>query len=843
MIETFLFGMIMHVETDNYSDAIKSIIGNEDFFIKNVKLVLVDTQEKEEISTYLQSLEDKYLGNIIYIKSDAENRAVAYNHGLPHCKAKYIHFTNSDIIYKKGTLEAVKAYADTAKEDIFAIHTKYVMDITALSEVGDRGTSEWDFTEQLSYLPLYLNRYFVKYSLIKGRTFVKEYHRDSGKFFLIPCFEKQKNMVIIANTLIYYREPQERNLTSYEMKNEKWWYITQMRDMIIPMLKEYHAAGEIPEQIQKLIFYMIRVKFYHNMNNRYDYALNYDEVREFFGYTKEALQYIDDHMISSIKNTVVTPKYMTCYFLQLKYGKRDGCPEVRKNKDGKLAFFIQEDEFATMDKMIVSLQGFSTDKETGERLIEADWFYHYLLQNSQCEIQIEVNGKPAIIELKEKNVHETCFGKMVRRKYKFVIHIPKEDRKLLNQLKFYAIIRGEKYMIEAKYARRKLVSRFRTRIKQGRFSRMFQRIARAKYVFYYGLGKCVTKQKANQVVMLSDSRASLSGNLEFVDKELKNQGFDVKYFFKSSLKEQKTLREVIKLCMLMASSKYIVLDDFYPIVYPLKIRKNAELIQVWHAMGAFKTVGFSRVGKPGGPNPNSLTHRNYTAAITSSEGIRHNYAEAFGIDMEKVHATGVPRTDIFFDEEYIEKTKNRLYENYPSLKKKKVVLFAPTFRGAGQKSAHYNFDWINFQAIEEALGDEYVFIIKLHPFIKNLDSVPEDNHIFLDMSSEREINDLLFITDVLITDYSSVIFEASLLNINTIFYVPDLEEYTESRDFYYPFEKYTYGEIAENTEELLRAILHPANDVEKLEAFKQHFCGACDGHATKRFVDTLFAKK
>ena len=161
----------------------------------------------------------------------------------------------------------------------------------------------------------------------------------------------------------------------------------------------------------------------------------------------------------------------------------------------------------------------------------------------------------------------------------------------------------------------------------------------------------------------------------------------------------------------------------------------------------------------------------------------------------------------------------------------------------GQNSAHYNFDWIDFMEIEESLGKDYVFINKLHPFIKNVDSVPADSDFFLDLTSEREINDLLFITDVLITDYSSVIFEASLLNINTIFYVPDLKEYTESRDFYYPFDRYTFGKIAENMEELIDAILSPKNDEDKLREFKEHFCGACDGNATKRFVKTLFLEE
>ena len=99
-----------------------------------------------------------------------------------------------------------------------------------------------------------------------------------------------------------------------------------------------------------------------------------------------------------------------------------------------------------------------------------------------------------------------------------------------------------------------------------------------------------------------------------------------------------------------------------------------------------------------------------------------------------------------------------------------------------------------------------------------------DKSFYLDLSDEREINDLLFITDVLVTDYSSVIFEASLLEICTVFYTPDYDDYVENRDFYYPFEDYTYGSVAKNQGELIESIKNEKFDNEKLRNFKEKFC-------------------
>lgn len=112
------------------------------------------------------------------------------------------------------------------------------------------------------------------------------------------------------------------------------------------------------------------------------------------------------------------------------------------------------------------------------------------------------------------------------------------------------------------------------------------------------------------------------------------------------------------------------------LLFKLPRRKGNTLIQLWHACGAFKTFGCSRMGKKGGQNLKSPNHRNYDYATVSSDEIRKFYAEGFGLPIEKVVATGVPRTDIFFDKAYKEKVTKEFYEKYPKLKDKKILLFA-----------------------------------------------------------------------------------------------------------------------------------------------------------------------
>lgn len=357
------------------------------------------------------------------------------------------------------------------------------------------------------------------------------------------------------------------------------------------------------------------------------------------------------------------------------------------------------------------------------------------------------------------------------------------------------------------------------------------------YYFYH-----LVPVKQKKVLFASDSRDDISGNFAFVYEDMlkRNLDLDVHFILKKGVDAKKTFKEINRLAYDMATAKIILLDDFYPMVYPLRIRKNAELIQLWHAVGAFKTFGFSRIGRPGGPSPKSINHRNYTKAIVSSKNVAKYYAEGFGITEDKIIATGIPRTDIFFDEQYKSEVRERLYSEYPFLKEKKVITFAPTFRGNGQQSAHYPMEVLQLENLYNELKDEYVFLFKIHPFVKNDFNIPyQYKDFFYDFSDYREINDLLFVTDILITDYSSVCFEFALLNKPMLFFAYDIEEYVNKRDFYYEYNSFIPGPLVRSTEEIIEKIVEKDFKMEKIKPFAQYYFDDHDGRSSQRVVEQL----
>lgn len=351
--------------------------------------------------------------------------------------------------------------------------------------------------------------------------------------------------------------------------------------------------------------------------------------------------------------------------------------------------------------------------------------------------------------------------------------------------------------------------------------------------------------RRRQVLVLSDSRSDLSGNLAFIVDELraKHPELTVRTVLKPRIKAKRALGDALRLPRLIATSKFIVVDDFYPYIYRLTLRPGVHLIQAWHAAGAFKRVGYSRLGLPGGPSALSRAHRGYTDAIVSSERIRGDYAEAFWMPVEGVHALGVPRTDVFFDEAHGAASRASIRARYGIRDDQRVVLFAPTFRGGGQNSAYYDPAFVDWDALAAGLGDDAVMLVKMHPFVLDVPDVFDAHPQFIDVSDEREINELLFAADVLVTDYSSVIFEFALLRRPIVFHVPDLEDYRGSRDFYYPFDDYLCGPTTRTTDELLAAIHEPQLDLAKLDVFVAEFMSACDGRSSERFVEQLIVAR
>lgn len=344
----------------------------------------------------------------------------------------------------------------------------------------------------------------------------------------------------------------------------------------------------------------------------------------------------------------------------------------------------------------------------------------------------------------------------------------------------------------------------------------------------------------------------LEGNLYFLYDELKSNHPDYKcrFLFKKMhggfWSKLGYVFHMLKASYALATSRYFIIDDFYFPVYAINPRKGTEIIQLWHAAGAFKKFGFSTIGKSFGPSKEYLevikVHSNYSRVYVSSQFVIPFYAEAFDMEKDRIFPLGLPRTDIFYDSSNKIYAKSKFEKIFPELKKKKVILYAPTFRGSSHNQVPFNIP-IDFHVLKEMLGDQYTFIINLHPYMKTDLQIDNSDEFVQLIHNELNIEELLMIADVLLTDYSSVIFDYSLLSRPIAFFVNDLEEYIQERDFYFEYTNFIPGPIFNNTQSLAEWLLQGDFDMDRVTQFRNKFFDYHDGKASKRIVEHLVTCK
>lgn len=294
----------------------------------------------------------------------------------------------------------------------------------------------------------------------------------------------------------------------------------------------------------------------------------------------------------------------------------------------------------------------------------------------------------------------------------------------------------------------------------------------------------------------------------------------------------------------LATARLFIVDDYYFPLYVIRPRAGTTIVQTWHASGAFKKFGLSVLDKSFGATE-ALTrrvriHGNYDICLVGSQAGAVFYAEAFGQPVERFRTDlGIPRTDGLFDPEAIARTRVAVRARYGIAPDRRVVLYAPTFRGDSVGSAVAG-PMLDLALLRERLGDDHALLLRLHPFVRAGLSIPPDVADFaIDASDHPEINDLLVASDVLVTDYSSVIFEYALLRRPMVFFAPDLDDYEGERGFYFDYRSGVPGPVFTSTTEIADYLRAATVDLERIDAFRAWAFDVADGHATERFLEQI----
>lgn len=358
---------------------------------------------------------------------------------------------------------------------------------------------------------------------------------------------------------------------------------------------------------------------------------------------------------------------------------------------------------------------------------------------------------------------------------------------------------------------------------------------------WYQLARRLHRHTGNRILIASEMRSRMEGNLLRVHDRMIERGLDSRFEIRTSFRVPRTASKVSTLRVVyeLATADIVLIDDYFGVLGALDISPETVVIQAWHAGSGFKSIGFSRFGNYGSPKLQNA-HRKYTYAITGSTQLVPVYAEAFGIEESAVIPTGLPRIDTFLDPQRTEAVVADFHRSYPELAGKRRILFAPTFRGKGVRDAYYDVDRIDFGRLYELCGEHSVVMFRMHHFVSAALSIPpEYADRLIDFSRFPDTNDLLHVTDILITDYSSIIYEFSLLDRPMLFFAYDKQIYSATRGFHRDFDLTAPGKVCNDFDELVTAIETEDFELDKVAAFRKENFDVIDTHSADRVIDTL----
>lgn len=300
----------------------------------------------------------------------------------------------------------------------------------------------------------------------------------------------------------------------------------------------------------------------------------------------------------------------------------------------------------------------------------------------------------------------------------------------------------------------------------------------------------------------------------------------------------------------VASAKYVITNS--NLDYGIIKREGQILLQTWHGT-PLKRLRCDIEAEHGNAinsiaeirSKNDLDAVRYDYFVSPSPFATERFISAF--DLRKLGRdhimieTGYPRNDILYNYDEDEVARIREYIGIPE--GKKVILYAPTFRDNSYDGQDYGYDLhLDIERLRKELGDEYVILFRVHYFVANNFDFGKYKGFIYNVTELDDISQLYVISDMLITDYSSVFFDFANLKRPVIFYMYDMEQYAGGiRGFYLSLDELP-GPIVTEEDQLIEEIKNSDTNayLEKYEEFNRKYNPYEDGKASERVIDIIF---
>jgi CDP-glycerol glycerophosphotransferase len=260
--------------------------------------------------------------------------------------------------------------------------------------------------------------------------------------------------------------------------------------------------------------------------------------------------------------------------------------------------------------------------------------------------------------------------------------------------------------------------------------------------------------------------------------------------------------------------------------------KNTLYINTWHG------TPIKKIGKDLKDALFTFTSKHegkYDYFCVQGEFEKKIYNRAFNIPEANLVLTGLPRNDVLINFDKI--TPNSIKRKLGLPIDKKIILYAPTFREFNNYQFKTPIDWKKW---EHCLSDKYVVVLRVHHAVVGSININNMDEFIYDYSSYPDLNDLMIVSDLLISDYSSIFFDYSILGKPMLCYAYDYEEYSKKRGLYFDIRKEIPGGFSSEDELIDQIIKMDYESAKKsTEDFKHKYVEDY-GEATRKVVDLVY---
>lgn len=293
----------------------------------------------------------------------------------------------------------------------------------------------------------------------------------------------------------------------------------------------------------------------------------------------------------------------------------------------------------------------------------------------------------------------------------------------------------------------------------------------------------------------------------------------------------------------LATAKYVFIDNYVGVLSVIHFRKNVKCIQLWHAAGAVKKFGWSDPETSKRSNrAKSRFQKVYNCfhyIPVGSQQMADIFSESFHLGPKRFLYTGIPQTDFYYDAAATAQSLTLLEQKYPAIKGRKVILYAPTFRKdmLNRMTLH-----LKVEEVLNKLGEEFVLLIRSHPAVHEIEQLPDNPRVIM-VSDYPCIHELLIASDFLITDYSSIPVEYSLLRKKMIFFAYDLDSYSQNHGLWTKNPSSFPGPVVKTTAEVIEHILDPHIDYAAIDQFSRRWNTYSQGKSTSQLIQAIYDEK